>query len=290
MKKLLTLIMAFMLSIAACFCITGCGGTQVTETEDQLAALTEVKSGASDIAVIDSVMAGYYVSKENFSDLTILTGDAFSFASEYYAIGCRKNTNTDDYMTAALYALQEMGTLAPIAAKYGLTDVLYDIPDTIVETLFATLPAPNQVDPNSDFGKILAKGKLVLGYTLFEPIAFKDANDQLTGFDIEVAQAVCAFYDITLENVKINWNTKEDELNGGNIDVIWNGFTYTDARAENIDFSTYYLTNRQAIVIRKADAQKYVDYASMKGAKFAAESESAGETTIRNIILPEVNK
>ncbi len=289
MKKLLTLIMAFMLSIAACFCITGCGD-QVTETDDQLAALTEVKSGASDIAVIDSVMAGYYVSKDNFSDLTILTGSAFTFTNEYYAIGCRKNTNTDDYMTAALYLLQLNGTLATIAAKYGLTDVLYNIPNTIETTLLQDLPEPNDVDPNSDFGKILAKGKLVLGYTLFEPIAYKDADDKLTGFDIEVAEAVCALYNITLENVKINWETKEDELNGGNIDVIWNGFTYTDERAENIDFSTYYLSNRQSIVIRKADAQKYVDYASMKGAKFAAESESAGETTIRNIILPEVNK
>ena len=100
----------------------------------------------------------------------------------------------------------------------------------------------------------------------------------------------CEFFNITLKTVKINWDTKEEELNNGNIDVIWNGFTYTDERAENVDFSCYYLTNRQSIVIRKADAEKYTSYEAMKKATFVAESESAGETTIRNIILPKIDK
>lgn len=285
MKKLLTLIITAILAFTACLGLTACSKDNVNETDDQLAALTEVKAGTSDIAVIDSVMANYYVSKENFSDLMILSGDAFTFASEYYAIGARKGGNTDEYMSAGLYALQMTNKLQPIAEKYGLTNVLCTVDSSVVDEL----PEPNAVDANSDFGKILTKGKLVLGYTLFEPIAYME-NNALTGFDIEVAQAVCEFYGITLETVKINWDTKEDELNNGNIDVIWNGFTYTDERAENIDFSCYYLTNRQSIVIRKADATKYVDYASMKGAEFAAESESAGETTIRNIILPEIEK
>ena len=286
MKKLLTLLVTAVLTLTACFGLTACGGDAVTETDDQLAALTEVKAGTSDIAVIDSVMANYYVNKDNFSDLMILDGEAFTFDSEFYAIGARKGGNTDDYMSAALYVLQMQNVLQPIAEKYGLTDVLCTIPGDVVEGL--PEPGANNFDLNSDFGKILTKGELVLGYTLFEPIAYMDDNT-LTGFDIEVAQAVCDFYQIDLKPVKINWNTKEDELNNGNIDVIWNGFTYTDERAENIDFSSFYLTNRQAIVIRKSDAQKYVDYASMKDAQFAAESESAGESTIRNIILPLVN-
>jgi polar amino acid transport system substrate-binding protein len=281
MKKLLTLILTAVLLLTACFSLTACGKDNVTETDDQLAALTEVKAGTSDIAVIDSVMAGYYVNKENFSDLTILTGEEFTFANEYYAIGARKDGNTDECITLALGFLQEQGIIAQIAAKYGLTDVLVPIDDSAVKGM-------QQPAADTDFGKIMAKGKLVLGYTLFEPIAYMEGND-LIGFDIELAKAVCDLFDIDLECVKINWETKEVELNNGNIDVIWNGFTYTEERAENIDFTSYYLSNRQAIVIRKADAAKYVDYASMKNAKFAAESESAGETTIRNIILPAVN-
>lgn len=286
MKKLITFLMTALLTLSMVFGLTACSSGNVTETEDQLAALTEVKAGTSDIAVIDSVMANYYVNKDNFSDLMILEGEAFTFDSEYYAIGARKGGNTDEYISAALYYLQTQNTLQNIAEKYGLSDVLCTVSDDIIENLPA--PGDNDFDLNSDFCKILTKGKLVLGYTLFEPIAYMDGNT-LTGFDIEVAQAVCDFYQIDLEPVKINWDTKEDELNNGNIDVIWNGFTYTTQRAENIDFSCYYLTNRQAIVIRKSDAQKYVDYASMKDAQFAAESESAGESTIRNIILPLVD-
>ena len=282
MKKLLTLVLTALICVTACFSLTACG-KDITETDDQLAALTEVKAGTSDIAVIDSVMAGYYVKSANFSDLMIIQGDQFVFENEYYAIGARKGGNTDEYITAGLYMLQANGKLNEIATKYGLQDVLVNIDVSKIQSL----PAPSQVDANSDFGKILAKGELVLGYTLFEPIAYMEGT-KLIGFDIEVAEAVCELYDITLKNVKINWDTKEDELNNGNIDVIWNGFTYTEERAKNIDFTSYYLSNRQVIVIRKADAEKYTTYASMKGAKFAAESESAGETTIRNIILPKV--
>ncbi len=278
MKKLLTLVLTALICVTACFSLTACG-KDITETDDQLAALTEVKAGTSDIAVIDSVMAGYYVNSANFSDLMILEGEDFTFANEYYAIGARKGGNTDEYINFALYELQENGKLLEIATKYGLQDVLAEIEEPTGERV---MPADD-----SDFGKILAKGKLVLGYTLFEPIAYMEGNT-LIGFDIEVAKAVCDLYEITLENVKINWDTKEDELNNGNIDVIWNGFTYTEERAKNIDFTSYYLSNRQAIVIRKADASIYTSYASMKDAKFAAESESAGETTIRNIIMPKV--
>ena len=284
MKKLITLILTALICVTACFSLTACG-KDIVETDDQLAALTEVKSGASDIAVIDSVMAGYYVNSEAFKDLMILEGEDFTFANEYYAIGARKGGNTDEYITAGLYKLQDNGKLLEIAKKYGLQDVLAEIKDDVIKNL----PEPSQVDANSDFGKILKKGELVLGYTLFEPIAYME-GDKLIGFDIEVAEAVCEIFGITLKNVKINWDTKEDELNNGNIDVIWNGFTYTEERAENIDFTSYYLSNRQAIVIRKADAEKYTTYASMNGAKFAAESESAGETTIRDIILPKVKE
>ena len=63
MKKLLTLIVASIMAVSALF-MTGCGD-KVTEVNDQLGALTEVQAGTSDIAVIDSVMAGYYVSKDS---------------------------------------------------------------------------------------------------------------------------------------------------------------------------------------------------------------------------------
>ena len=98
MKKLFTLLLTALICITACFSLTACG-KDITETDDQLAALTEVKAGTSDIAVIDSVMAGYYVKSANFSDLMIIQGDQFVFENEYYAIGARKGGNTDARLT-----------------------------------------------------------------------------------------------------------------------------------------------------------------------------------------------
>ena len=284
MKKLLTLILTLLIALSACMSLTACTDElKYVGAEDQLAALTEVKAGTSDIAVIDSVMAGSYVNKSTFSDLQILDGEEFTFSNEYYAIGCRKGGNTDEIITAVLYYLQQEGTIATIAAKYGLTDVVcnFNAPVKSYETLLSEL------DANSDFGEIKAEGKLYLGYTIFEPIAYENEGT-LIGYDIELAEAVCEVLDLQLVNVKINWNTKEDELNSKNIDVIWNGFTYTEERAKNIDFTDFYMSNRQSIVIRKADASKYVDYASMKNANFVAESESAGETTIQTIIKDKI--
>lgn len=278
MKKIITLILTALLAFTAC--LGACSQKEVnfTKAGDQLGALTDVKAGYSDIAVIDSVMANYYVNKETFSDLQILTGSEFQFANEYYAIGFRKNTNTKLYVDYALYALQENGKLAEIAEKYGLTNAICEIPETA---------QPADPAEGTDFYNILQSGVFNLGYTIFEPIAYMDGNE-LIGFDIELAEAVCEIYDLTLVNKKINWNTKDDELNTKNIDCIWNGFTYSEKRAEGVDFSCYYMTNSQSIVIRKADAGKYTSYKAMKQAKFIAESESAGQSTILDIINAKI--
>lgn len=282
MKKFLMGAIALIMSVACVFACVACGNNDIkyTASDDQLGALNEVKAGTSDIAVIDSVMAGFYTSKDNFSSLQILDGADYKFEQEYYAIGFRKNGNTKDYVNYALYELQQEGKITAIANKYGLSGVICEI---------SQKDYPGEPDANSDFGKIKAAGKMKLGYTIFEPIAYTpEGSTELQGFDIELAQAVCEKLGITLENVKINWDTKEDELNTNKIDCIWNGFTYTEERARNLDFSVYYMVNRQVMVIRKADATKYTSYESMKNARFMAESESAGEETIKEIIKAKI--
>ncbi len=286
MKKLLTLIMVAVLSLGAVFGLTACnnGELDYTGAIDQDTAFMEVKAGTSDIAVMDNIMAGFYVSKPENQDLMLLTSEEFTFDGEYYSIGFRKGGNTASYVNYALYKAQESGKLLEIATTYGVAEAITTIPQT---------EKPEAPADGSDFKYILDKGEMILGYTIFEPIAYLE-NDELVGFDIDLAKEVCAILSaeygttINLKNVKINWDTKEDELNNKNIDCIWNGFTYTEARAENISFTEMYMVNRQIMVIRKADQNKYTSYASMKNAKFTAEKESAGETTIKEIIVGKV--
>ena len=47
-----------------------------------------------------------------------------------------------------------------------------------------------------------------------------------------------------------NWSSKEFELNGGKVDVLWNGLTITPARQETMLMSPAYIANAQVIVVR----------------------------------------
>ena len=130
----------------------------------------------------------------------------------------------------------------------------------------------------SDLDYIKGKGKMVIGYTVYEPMNYTDADGNFTGFDTELATAVCAKLGVEPEFVEINWDTKETELAAKSIDCIWNGLTLTDDREANMACTKPYVKNAQ-VVVMKADAD-YTSTADLAGKTVVAESGSAGETTI----------
>lgn len=132
----------------------------------------------------------------------------------------------------------------------------------------------------ADWEYIEGKKELIIGYTLYEPMNYEDKDGKLVGFDTEFAKAVCEELGITPKFIVINWDTKEVELNAKNIDCIWNGFTVNDDRKEKVDFSTSYLVNKQVIVIKKSNQDKFKTIEDMKDATCAAEKKSAGEAAI----------
>ena len=124
--------------------------------------------------------------------------------------------------------------------------------------------------------------KFVIGITIYAPMNYKDEKGELVGFDTEFAKEACSRLGLAPEFVVIDWNTKEMELNSGNIDCIWNGFTVNDERRKQIDFTDSYLENKQVIVIRAEDAGKYDSVESLAGAALVAEVSSAGEGAIED--------
>lgn len=132
----------------------------------------------------------------------------------------------------------------------------------------------------SDYEYIKGNGKMVIGYTLYKPMNYLDDSGKLVGFDTELAEAVCEKLGVKPEFVEINWDTKETELKAKSIDCIWNGFTITDERKENLEFSRPYIENKQVVVIKKSNADKYTDTKSLSGANLVAETSSAGEEAI----------
>lgn len=85
----------------------------------------------------------------------------------------------------------------------------------------------------------------------FPPMGFRDDKNEIVGFDVDLAKEVGKRMGMEVVLQPINWDTKELELDSGNIDVIWNGLTITDERKTAMDFSKPYLQNDQVIVVKK---------------------------------------
>lgn len=106
----------------------------------------------------------------------------------------------------------------------------------------------------------------------YPPYGYMDENGEYTGFDLELAEAVCELEGWELEKKPINWDSKDMELNSGSIDCIWNGFTM-NGREEEYTFSTPYVDNSQVIVVAKdSGIAKLTD---LEGKKVGVQAASA---------------
>ena len=205
----------------------------------------------------------------DYADLMIVPG--VDLAVEEYAIGFRTGSTAVAKVNEATAALLKDGSLQKIAEKYGQADVLITEP--------VAMDQAENAAADDDWAYIQGKGEMIIGITLFDPMNYYE-GDKLIGFDTEYAEAVCANLGVTPKFVEINWDTKEVELEAKSIDCIWNGLTVTDERKANMQFTDAYIENKQVIVIKAANADKYADTASLSGANLVAEISSAGEGAI----------
>lgn len=131
---------------------------------------------------------------------------------------------------------------------------------------------------DSDLAYIQDKGSMTIGYTVYEPMNYTDENGTFTGFDTELATAVCEKLGVEPDFVEINWDTKFVELEAKSIDCVWNGMTLTDDIKENQATTQPYVKNAQ-VVVMKADAD-YTSTADLVGKTVAVEAGSAGQSTV----------
>ncbi len=128
--------------------------------------------------------------------------------------------------------------------------------------------------------RVLDKGELVLGMDVnYPPMGFRNGNGEITGFDVELAQEVCDRLGIKLTCHPIDWEKKEELLNSGQIDCIWNGLSVTDERRENMLLSEPYLENELLFTVSKNSVIKSVD--DLKGKKVGVQSGSSAYDVIK---------
>ena len=130
--------------------------------------------------------------------------------------------------------------------------------------------------------KVLQAGQLVLGLdTEFPPMGFIDETGEIVGFDIDVAREVCSRLGVTLVPKGIDWDHKEEELNSGAIDCIWNGMSVTPERAAAMNLSEPYMNNEQIfVVLGDSDVKEMQDLIGRRvGVQVGSTSQEALEAS-----------
>lgn len=112
----------------------------------------------------------------------------------------------------------------------------------------------------------------------FPPMGFQDKEENIMGFDVEIAAEVCERMGVKPKLVEIDWDRKEQELEDKNIDCIWNGFSKSSAREENMTLSEPYMSNTQVTVVRTESDVKTIK--NLAGKTVAVQKGSTAEDVI----------
>ena len=126
-----------------------------------------------------------------------------------------------------------------------------------------------------------AGGTLIVGFDQdFPPMGFMGDNGEYTGFDLELAQEVAKRLGLEYKAQPIAWDSKDMELNSGNIDCIWNGFTMT-GREDGYTWSEPYMENSQVFVVAGDSGIK--SQADLAGKVVECQVDSSAEAALKEV-------
>lgn len=120
---------------------------------------------------------------------------------------------------------------------------------------------------------------LVLGLDPnFAPMGFRNDENEIVGFDIDVAQEVCKRIGMKLECKGITWSQNVMELNNKSIDCVWNGMSINSEREEKMLLTPPYMNNRMVFAVRSDSDIK--TEADLEGKVIATQTGSEGEKAL----------
>ena len=122
-------------------------------------------------------------------------------------------------------------------------------------------------------------GTLIVGFDQdFPPMGFLGDNGEYTGFDLELAQEVAKRLGLEYQAQPIEWDAKDMELESGNIDCIWNGFTMT-GREDDYTWTKPYMANPQVFVVRNDSGIEGKD--GLAGKVVECQADSSAEAALK---------
>ena len=124
-------------------------------------------------------------------------------------------------------------------------------------------------------------GTLTVGFDQdFPPMGFMGDDGEYTGFDLELAQEAAKRLGLEYKPQPIAWDAKDMELESGNIDCIWNGFTMT-GREDGYTWSEPYMENSQVFVVAGDSGIK--SQADLAGKVVECQVDSSAEAALKEV-------
>ena len=170
---------------------------------------------------------------------------------------------------------------AALAAVMALSMTACGSSNSAAETTAAdTEAAESQAEETTaEEAKTADGGTLIVGFDQdFPPMGFVGDDGEYTGFDLELAQEVAKRLGLEYKAQPIAWDSKDMELESGNIDCIWNGFTMT-GREDDYTWTEPYMANQQVFVV--ANDSDINSQADLAGKIVEVQADSSAEAALK---------
>ena len=151
---------------------------------------------------------------------------------------------------------------------------------TLVVSMFSFIGCKKTTEKvDNSLSALKERGVFVLGLDdSFPPLGFRNEDNEIVGYDIDLAKEVVKRLGVTFKAQPIDWDAKEMELATGKIDCIWNGLTMTPDREAVLAFTKPYLNNDQILVVRENSGINAL--ADMKGKTVGIQSGSSAQVAV----------
>ncbi|HHX72717.1 MAG TPA: transporter substrate-binding domain-containing protein [Clostridiales bacterium] len=203
-------------------------GANVQQFSKALDATLALKDGKIDAVLIDMEVAQNLVASTD--GLKILSGEFFE--PEDYAVAVKKgNTELLGLINTVLAEIKADGTY-----------------DRLIEGFIETPESERDEYISGD--QVGTEGTLIMGTNAeFPPFEYMIGNDQIVGFDIEIAKLIAKKVNMTLEVQHMEFDALIAAVASGKVDMVLAGMTVLPDRLENADFSDTYFTSNQVIIV-----------------------------------------
>ena len=181
-------------------------------------------------------------------------------------------------------AVMMMGVLTACSGGAGSKETSAQAEETkaeSTETAAAESEENGEEAKQADGENKASEGTFTVGFDQdFPPMGFVGEDGEYTGFDLELAQETAKRLGLTYVAQPIAWDAKNMELESGNIDCIWNGFTMT-GREDEYTWSAPYMENSQVVVVMEDSGIETL--ADLAGKIVEVQADSSAEAALKEM-------